>query len=52
MKAEIMRELGRFEEAFQLLAGDFEEGYSQAVSLIKALVEKKDRYVAEMIFED
>lgn len=51
-KAEIMRELGRFEEASHLLAGDFEEGYSQAVSLIGALVEKKDTFVAEMIFED
>ena len=47
-KAEIMRELGRYDEAIVLLAGPFDEQLSKAVALISALVQKKIPYVTEM----
>lgn len=50
MKAEVMRELGRFEDANALLAIFDDSNMSQAISIIKSLVEKGDPYVREMHF--
>ncbi len=50
MKAEIMRELGRFDNARALLANSDNSNMSQAVSIIQCLVEKSDPYVREMHF--
>jgi hypothetical protein len=51
MKAEVMRELGRFDDARALLARSADENLSQAVKIIENLVAKDDRYVREMVFE-
>ena len=51
MKAEIMRELGRFEVAITMLARSVDRGLSQAVAIIKNLAEKGDPYVREMHFK-
>ena len=51
MKAEIMRELGRFDDARALLARPVDQNLSQAVEIIKALVEKNDPYVRVMQFK-
>jgi len=42
MKAELARELRRFEECLTLLDHEFEEGLLPAVNLIKSLAGKKD----------
>ncbi len=47
-KAEVLRELRRFDEAMSLLARPFEDELSYAVSIIKDLVAKKDQFVAEI----
>ncbi len=51
MKAEVMRELGRFDDARSLLARSVDRRISQAVKIIKSLVVKGDRYVSEMRFK-
>lgn len=51
MKAEVMRELGRFDEAGALLALSVDHNLSQAVAIIRRLVEKSDPYVREMCFQ-
>jgi len=51
MKAELMRELGRFDDARALLARPVDRSISQAVEIIKSLVVKGDRYVREMSFK-
>ena len=45
LKAEIARELGRFDECRLLLSYQFEEGYDWAVSFIRKLAEEKVRAV-------
>lgn len=50
MKAEAMRELGRFDDAISLLEKSVEENIAQAVAIIKGLSEKRDPYVREMHF--
>ncbi len=45
LKAEIARELGRFDECLLLLSYQFEEGYDWAVGFIKKLAEEKVRSV-------
>ena len=51
MKAEAMRELGRFDDALSLLAKSVDENISQAVKIIKDLTEKRDPYVRKMHFK-
>lgn len=51
MKAEVMRELGRFDDAMALLARLADSDIAQAVEIIKRLVENKDPYVREMHFK-
>jgi hypothetical protein len=51
MKAEVMRELGRFDDARMLLARSVDSNISQAVAIIKNLVDKNDPYVREMHFK-
>jgi hypothetical protein len=48
MKVEIMRNLGRFRDASKLLAGKFDTEVLKAVGIIRDLVKKKERFVAEM----
>jgi hypothetical protein len=50
MKAEVMRELGRFDEARMLLGKSIDDRMSQAVAIINALCDKGDPYVTEMHF--
>ena len=45
LKAEIAREMGRFDECLLLLSYQFEEGYDWAVGFIKKLAEEKVRAV-------
>lgn len=47
-KAEILRELGRFEECIMELNRPFEGKYLKAVQIIKALAEKRERRVSEI----
>ena len=46
MKAEVARELGRFDEAIQLLADDFPKQYQPAVKRIRELAESGERLVS------
>lgn len=48
MKAEIMRELGRFAEAISLLEKPFEDNLEEARQLIKNLAENGDPFVRKM----
>lgn len=48
--AEIMRELGRFDDASELLTGQFEGDLHEVAKTIRDLIRKKDRYVAEVEF--
>lgn len=50
MKAEVMRELGRFDDALSLLAKSTDENLAQAVEIIRSLSEKRDPIVREMHF--
>ena len=50
MKAEAMRELGRFDDALSLLAKSVDKNIGQAVEIIKGLARKRDPYVREMRF--
>lgn len=52
MMAEIKREQGLFEEAEAILKEPFANELSQAVSIIIELVQKQERFVAEMNFEN
>lgn len=47
LKAEIARELGRFDECLRLLAYQFEEGYEYVVGFIRKLAEEKVRAVKQ-----
>jgi len=49
MKAEVLRELGRFEEAIRLLEFDFPSEYGSVVVLIRNLAQKKDPIVREIL---
>ena len=51
MKAEVMRELSRFEDAGALLATLDDKDLSEAVDIISSLVEKGDPYVREIHFK-
>ncbi len=51
MKAEAMRELGRFDDALSLLAKSVDENIAQEVEIIKSLSEKRDPYVRKMHFK-
>jgi hypothetical protein len=51
MEAEIMRELGEYDRALAILVEPFEDGLTQAVGIIRNLVEKKDPFVARMQFD-
>ena len=46
MKAEIMREMGRFDEAVSLLSGSIDQGLALAAGVIRNLALKKDSSVA------
>jgi len=48
MKAEIARELGRFEDALSMLAEAFPEKMQTSVDINSALCQKKDVTVAEV----
>lgn len=50
-KAEIMRELGRFDEAAGLLTEPFSEELSRAAAFIGKLVREENAQVAEMQFD-
>ena len=50
MKTEIMRELGRFDEAEKLLDQTFDDEYSKAVEILRDLVRRGDSFVTEMRF--
>lgn len=47
MKAEIMRELGNYDEAMKLLSKPFNRKLSYAAKIIKKLVEQKNPFVQE-----
>lgn len=49
LKAEIMRELGRFDNAIDLLAGPFEDELSYFVDNLRVLVQKKDPFVQKYV---
>ncbi len=51
MKAEALRELGKFAEAEHLLATEFEDELLEAVSIIRDLNQKRMSAVTEMKFE-
>lgn len=51
MKAEVLRELGEFNEAESLLATKFDEELTQAVAMIRDLNQRRIAIVAEMKFE-
>jgi len=51
MKAEALRELGEFVVAEKLLATDFKDELTQAVSTIRRLNQKQIASVAEIKFE-
>jgi hypothetical protein len=51
MKAEAMRELGRFDEALSLLVKSVSEDTEQAVKIISDLSEQGDPYVREIHFK-
>jgi len=51
MKAEALRELGEFNEAEKLLATEFDDELTHAVSMIRGLNQKRSTTVAEMTFE-
>lgn len=51
MKAEVMRELGRFDDARTLLARSVDSNSSQAVAIIESLVDQGDPYVRQMHFK-
>lgn len=52
MKAEIKRELGKFEEAEAIFNTPFDSDLSWAASIISDLVQKREVFVAEMEYED
>ena len=51
MKAEILRELGRFTEARVLLNGPFDLDYAQPIAIIRDCIDRSDPFVQEMRFE-
>ena len=50
VKAEAMRELGRFEESLSLLEKSDDKNFAKAVEIIKRLSEKRDPYVRQLVF--
>ena len=51
MTVEIRRELGQYDKALALLTEPFDDELTEAVGIIKDLVEKQDPYVARMLFD-
>lgn len=51
MKAEAMRELGKFDNALSLLAKSADQDIREAVAKIKSLAEERDTYVRNMDFK-
>jgi len=51
MKAEVMRELGNYEDAMALLSKPFSDEVAQAVDIIKALTAREIPFVSEMKIE-
>jgi len=51
MKAEVLRELGQFEDAAEILASVTGEGFRKAAAILSSLVEARDPFVAEMRFD-
>ena len=52
MNAEIKRELGQFEGAEAILQEPFVNDFSQAISILKELIQRGEPFVAEMKFEN
>ncbi len=52
IKAEIMRELGRFDDAVSVLAMSFDKESVEAVTVIKELAQRKYPFVAKITHED
>jgi len=50
LKAEVLRELGRFDEACELLDWPIDDRLSHVVAIIRELIEKRDACVREMRF--
>ncbi len=50
-KAEIMRELCRFDDAIVLLSGHFDRNFAEAVAIIRDMAQKKEPFVAEIRFD-
>ena len=48
MKAEVLRELSRFDEALRILEGDFSDNYQHAVDRIRSLASSQDCHVAKL----
>ena len=51
MMAEIKRELGEFDDAEAIIKETFANEFTEAVTIIKELIEKKELFVAEINFE-
>jgi len=49
MKAEVLRELGRFDDAIRILEFHFPNEYASVVALIRSLAQKKDPMVREIL---
>jgi len=49
MKAEVLRELGKFDDAMRVLDFHFPSGYASVVALIRNLAHKKDPMVMEIV---
>jgi len=52
MKAEVKRELGRFEEAEAMLKEPFPSDFAEDVSFLRELIQRREPFVEEMRFED
>jgi len=52
MNAEIKRELGQFEDAEAILQEPFVDDFSQAISILKELIQRGESFVAEMKFDN
>jgi hypothetical protein len=52
MNAEIKRELGEFKDAKAILQEPFVDDLSQAISILKELIQRGEPFVAEMKFEN
>ncbi len=48
LKAEVARELGRFDEALEILRSEFPSKYQRVVTLMQELSQAKDRLVRQI----